>query len=297
MKLSKDDTDLFYRLHKSLLVYANKKLNMINNVNSIEALEKIPMEKTSKLILKLYESTNLIASFAETNPCNFSTEELSIVKSWKNFVRDKFLIMKYLEKYTIFLNTTGHSKAYGVFGLVNTFEELLGPFLPVMAETILLPFKDKITYCGNIITYPIHFGGGITRGFKDSYEEAKFTYGIITSLPFIPEKKEENNEKKLKFYLKNQRNRDTYLDEIFDLIGKNENLLTVYHQEMGKIHSRSYAKRLREIGFSDGWFAILEGIVVASGMMKKDVEKTLKKLLPAEKLKFTYFFQLKKKGG
>jgi len=103
--------------------------------------------------------------------------------------------------------------------------------------------------------------------------------------------------KLLKFYLKNERNREMYLEEIMELKDKNEKLLILYHQEMGKIYARTYGKRLREIGFSDAWFAIFDGFIVASGVTKNDVEKTLKNLLPDEKLKFLYFFQVKKKGG
>jgi len=205
--------------------------------------------------------------------------------------------MKHLKNYTVFLDANVPPKAYGVLGLVNSFEELIGNYLPLMAETILLPFKDKITYTGIFVPYRITFSGNVTRSFKDSYEEARAVYGIITSLPFIPVKKEEADEDRLKFYLKNERNREMYLEEIMELKDKNEKLLILYHQEMGKIYARNYSKSLRELGFSDAWFAILDGFIVASGVTKNDVEKILKKLLPDDKFKFLYFFQVKKKGG
>jgi hypothetical protein len=34
---------------------------------------------------------------------------------------------------------------------------------------------------------------------------------------------------------------------------------------MGKIDARQYRKGFQEIGISQGWFALLEGLVVASG--------------------------------
>ena len=40
--------------------------------------------------------------------------------------------------------------------------------------------------------------------------------------------------------------------------------MKLYHQEMGKIHARTYGKRLREIGVSKGWFAILDGVLFFS---------------------------------
>jgi hypothetical protein len=297
MKLSKEDTELFYKMHNSLIIYTNQKLNILKNVNSIESLKKAGIDQIKNLVSTLYENSHLIDSFGETNPCKFSDEELNIVKSWKNFVKGRFLIMRHLKNYTIFLDENEPPKVYGVLGLVNSFEEVIGNYLPVMADTILLPFKDKITYTGIFTPYRITFGGGMARGFKDSYEKAKSLYGIITSLPFISDEKEEADEDKLKFYLKNQRNREMYLEEIEKLMNKNEKLLVLFHQEMGKNHVKTYGKMLRETGFSDGWFAILNGLIIGSGSEKKEVENILKKLLPEEKLKLVYFFQLKKKGG
>ncbi len=81
-----------------------------------------------------------------------------------------------------------------------------------------------------------------------------------------------------------------YWEEIGELIDKNSNLLILYHSEMGKIHVRTYRKRLREIGFSNVWFAILEGIVVASGSTRDGVEQILQEILPAEKKNWFTFF-------
>lgn len=63
---------------------------------------------------------------------------------------------------------------------------------------------------------------------------------------------------------------------------------------MGKIHARTYRKRLREIGFSNVWFAILEGIVVASGSARDGVEQILQEIIPAEKRELVYVFHLPK---
>jgi hypothetical protein len=52
---------------------------------------------------------------------------------------------------------------------------------------------------------------------------------------------------------------------------------------------------LREIGLNNAWFAILEGIVIASGKTKDEVEQTLQDIVPIEKKEFVYIFQLKDK--
>jgi hypothetical protein len=83
----------------------------------------------------------------------------------------------------VFLSTEEPPIAYGVLALSQPFEELVGPYLPVLAQTVLLPFKDLIVYDALLNAYRISFGPGIRRSLNESYEEAKARHGIITSLP------------------------------------------------------------------------------------------------------------------
>ncbi len=64
---------------------------------------------------------------------------------------------------------------------------------------------------------------------------------------------------------------------------------------MGKIHSRTIGKRLREIGLTRGWFAILDDIIIANGSTRDEVERILERIVPPEKGKCVYIFQLKGK--
>lgn len=48
------------------------------------------------------------------------------------------------------------------------------------------------------------------------------------------------------------------------------------------------------IGFSNVWFAILEGIVVISGLTRDGVEQILQEIIPAEKRELVYVFHLHK---
>ena len=295
MKLSNEDVELFYSLYHSILVYANKKFNMIKGIDSPHDLKKYPVEEINNIRDVLYKHPELINSFVAENPLDFSANELKIISGWNDFVKGKFLIFRHLKNYTIFLDADNPPKAYGVTALNTTFEEMVGSHLPVMVEAVLLPFNDKIIYDSIFSPYSITFGGGIRRSFNDVYQEAKSRFGIITSLPFSIEDVEQNDATKLKFYLKSVRNREMYWDEIDELIDKDPDLLTLYHQEMGRIHARTYRKRLREAGLTNAWFAILEGITIASGTTKDEVERILQTILPTEKIKFVYIFRLKKK--
>lgn len=295
MKLSKEDVELFYKLYHPLLVYAKKKFNIVRSTTSPEDLKKFPLEEINKLRDRLYEHPELIDLFVGENPLDFSTNELKIINSWENFVKGKFIIFHYLKNYTIFLDEGTPSKAYGVLALNTPFKDMFGPTLPIMVEAVLLPFNDKIIYDSIFLRYSIIFGGGVRRSFNDAYQEAKSRFGIITSLPFTPEKAEQSDADKLRFYLRNERNRERYWEEIDELINKDARLLALYHQEMGKIHARTYRRRLRQTGLINGWFAILEGITIASGATRNEVDQVLQHILPTEKRKFVYIFQLKRK--
>lgn len=295
MKLSKEDVELFYKLYHPLLVYVNKKFNVVGGINSPDDFKKFPLEEINKLRDRLYKHPELIDSFVAENPLNFSTNELKIISSWKNFVKGRFIIFRYLKSYTVFIDEGTPPKAYGVLALNTPFEDMFGPNLPIMVEAVLLPFNDTIIYDSILLPYSIIFGGGVRRSFNDAYQEAKSKFGIITSLPFAPKKVEQSDADKLRFYLRSERNRERYWEEINELINKDPSLLTLYHQEMGKVHARTYGKRLREIGLINGWFAILEGIIIASGATKESVEQVLQHILPTEKRKFVYIFQLKRK--
>jgi len=87
--------------------------------------------------------------------------------------------------------------------------------------------------------------------------------------------------------------REKYWEEIEKLIKKDSNLLTVYHQEMGKVHARTFGRRLSEIGLRNAWFAILEGEIVAGGSTREEVERILDGIIPMEKRNFAYIFHLR----
>jgi hypothetical protein len=99
------------------------------------------------------------------------------------FVNQRLYIFRELKKYTVFLTATEPSIAYSVLALSQPFEELTGPHLPVLTQTVLLPFKDRIVYDGLMNCCSISFGPGIRRSLNESFKEAKLRHGIATWLP------------------------------------------------------------------------------------------------------------------
>lgn len=294
--LEEKEADLFYRLYHSLLCFSNGLLHIFEHLEGPEELLKRDQEIQRTLADALFQQPEIIDSFAEENPYQFTEEELQVVRSWKHAVQDRFLLFRHLKRYSVFLCTDDPPVAYGVLGLSNPIDAVLDSTVPVVVSTVLLPFKGQIVYDGILLSYSITFGGGAKAGFNAVYQEAKSLFGIVTSLPFSPEEEEEKSpQERLKFYLQNKRNREVYAQEIQSLIASHPNLLAYYHREMGKKKARTLGKRLRKIGIENGWFAVYQGLIIASGEKKGTAQMVVKELLPSSKRDFVYYYQLQKK--
>ena len=294
VKLAQEDLELFIKLHTSLLVYANRQLKVVDGVQTLERFMNSRLEKQVKIRNALHDNIALIDPFVTENPFNLSADELEIVAGWRHLVKGTFYLLRHLKRHAIFLDDMAPPRAYGVLALTNTFEEILGSVLPIRLEAVLLPFKGQIVYDGFLVPYSIFFGRGVREGLNEDYREAKDRFGIITSLPPTVEK-EKTDAERLKFYLKHEISRLRYGEEIEELTSKDIGLMKIYHQEMGKIHAREFGRRLREIGFSEAWFAVLGGTIIASGATREQVDEVLNDILPIEKRGLAYIFHLRKK--
>lgn len=294
MKLPEDERRLFLNLYSKLLLWTNRELGLAEGVSSPEEFRELSFEKKVEIRDNLWDRLDLIDSFLGEDPFDLSSEKLKIVRSWKeNFIRDRFLLIRHLKDYSVFLDSEDPPHAYGVLGLTDDFEAMLGTNLPVALQTVLLPFKGRIVYDGFFRPYLVRFGGEMQKDFNRLYQEAKSRLGIISSLPF--EEGEWSDSDRLKFYLQSRENREIYQEEIEELKDKNTDLLKLYHQELGKASARKYGRKLRELGIEGGWFAILEDQVVAGGATKEEVKEVLEKILPEEKREFPYLYHLEEK--
>ena len=180
MKLSEQDTKLFFDLMWSLQYFVNQKLKILHGVKSLADYVGCSTQDKLKVRNALYADTKLIDSFVQENPQNFSKMKLSIVSNWKNYVIADFHIERFLRRYTIFIKG---ADVYGVLGLQQGFDELIHrSHLPLYVNTVLLPFKGNIVYDGLFQAYNFHFGAGIKGRLKESYMRAKQNNRIIESL-------------------------------------------------------------------------------------------------------------------
>lgn len=186
MNLTFEEGKLFYELYAALFSFVNGKLKVSPAAFS-NAQEYTSTPPGARVAIRdaLFAQRELIDEFIQENPANLKADELRVVGSWKHAVVGKFYIFRHLAKYTVFLSSGGSpNKAYGVLGLADPLEEVIGPYLPRLIETVLLPFNGKIIYDGLVSGFNITFGGGIKRMLNEEYKQAKEAFGIITSLPF-----------------------------------------------------------------------------------------------------------------
>lgn len=181
MQLPPDQVERFYRIWFSLLYYINEQRHLIAPYPNDPKVAQLDLEDVRKLRDVLWKNDALRERFIAENPANLQLEDLVVVKSWQYRVSGNFFVVRYLKKYTVFLSETP-SRAYGVLGLVGPIEEIIGPYLPIYVQAVLLPFEDHIIYDSLLEPYRIYFGPGIRSTLNDSYREAQEREGIITSL-------------------------------------------------------------------------------------------------------------------
>ena len=112
MKLSDQDSDLFFELMFPLQVFVNQRLGIIPDINTLE--EYLPCTIEQKLPVRdaLYADSSLIDEFIQENPYQFSSDHLAIIAKWKQLVAGEFFIERLLKKYAIFIGSD--EKVYGV---------------------------------------------------------------------------------------------------------------------------------------------------------------------------------------
>ncbi len=295
MKLSDKEVELFFKLYNPLLVFVAQKTQKVGNISSLDDLKKTPIEKIRLIRDELCKKIDLIDAFIDENSAGLLRNELAIVREWKALVKGEFYILRYLKKYAVFLTHQSPPNAYGVLALNNLFEEFVGPYLPILVETVLLPFQGKIIYDGIIAQYPVSFGSGIRHELDAIYEEIKARSGITLSLIAKSSGDSRSDAERLKFYLRNQASRDINADRIIDLAYKNSELEALYHQEMGKIQAKNYKKSYQALGIKNAWFGILQGMIIAAGATQEEVEKIAKAIVPDKQREFVYIFQMRDK--
>ncbi|MDQ5850899.1 MAG: hypothetical protein M3380_02285, partial [Chloroflexota bacterium] len=182
MQLPPEQTARFYRIWFALLHYVNDQRQLLATFPATPGEATIPPGDAKQLRDALWADDTLRERFVAENPADLPSPDLALVTSWQYRLAGTFYIFRYLKRYTVFLSTSTPPHAYGVLGLVSPIEEILGPYVPIYVEAVLLPWEDQIIYDSLLAPYPISFGAGIRRSLNEAYRNAQEREGIMTAL-------------------------------------------------------------------------------------------------------------------
>ncbi|MBI4671908.1 MAG: hypothetical protein HY741_09620 [Chloroflexi bacterium] len=182
MNLQSHETERFYRIWWALLSYVNAQQHLVPDLPPQPAPGSLNPNDAMKLRNALWAEDSLRERFIAEDPAALPPTDLELVATWKYRVAAKFFVVKHLKKYSVFLDDRDPPRAYGVLGLVSPIENVIGPYLPILVEAVLLPFEDKIIYDSLLTPYRISFGPGIRGNLNTQYRDAQERAGIITSL-------------------------------------------------------------------------------------------------------------------
>ena len=146
-----------------MLEYTNNKYKVNNNINKIYKQEGLNARDLKSINDYLFDNKQILDEFVEDNCYKFNKEELDIVSGYKTAIKgDNLVVVGYERDYTKILSSDG--KIYMVKGVRDNIDKVLKNFeLPVIINTTLLMFKDKIIYNGFISSYQINIGNDIKK--------------------------------------------------------------------------------------------------------------------------------------
>lgn len=182
MILQPQETKRFYRIWWALLSFVNAQRHLVPNLPAQPAPGSINPADAMEVRNALWADDALLDQFIAENPSTLPPADLALVGTWKHRVAGTFFVVKHLKKYSVFLEDRQPPHAYGVLGLSTPLEKIIGLYLPVLVEAVLLPFEDKIIYDSLMSPYTVLFGSGIQADLKMTLRDAEEREGIITSL-------------------------------------------------------------------------------------------------------------------
>lgn len=182
MRLPTVQVDRFYRIWIPLIRFANEELQVVSNLAGEGPSSSIDVAHAVKVRDALWKHEIVLDKFIAKNPARLSPDDLSIAESWKCRRQGQFFIFKELKKHAIFIGQDKLVEVFAVRGLHSSFEEIFGPRLPALVQTVLLPFSNEIITDGLLQSYSLIFGSGIRSMLKKTYDDAKERGAIITTL-------------------------------------------------------------------------------------------------------------------
>jgi hypothetical protein len=184
MNLTAPEVEHFYSVWKPLLLFVNRRLNLVPEMLSIGLDDSWDVRHVQTIRDATWADDSLREAFVAENPAKLSAEDLELVRSWRHRRAGGFAVLRHLKKHSLFLD---RSEVFGVLGLLTPLSELTPP-PPCYVKAVLIPFGGRIIYDSLIVPYNVMLGPGIRADLEHVYQDAVERGGVITSLmPAGPE--------------------------------------------------------------------------------------------------------------
>lgn len=184
MQLSPSESELLYRLVQPLHLYAGQQIGLWPATATIADLRAAGSEAVFQARDAAYRQPEVLESFIQSNPAGLTSAELDRVRQWRHLIVGDFYIERLLKKGAVFIEQGKAERVFLVCANAESWDERIPTYaLPLYVSTVLLPFAGRIVTDGLMMTYSIHFGGGISRELREVYLKAKQNDRLIATLP------------------------------------------------------------------------------------------------------------------
>lgn len=293
--LDSDQAERFLELYGRLLVYVNDRFDVVDGIDTYEEFSEAFLDEIYPIRERLYEegAEAIIADFVAENPAGLSESELEVLREWRDYEFCEFAaVVEHREDDTVFVEPEA-PRAFAVTAVKESFErQFPEPALPVILnDLVLLPFEGKIVADGWLLSEPL---GPMMVDLLDidietAYGEARHSQGITESLP-PGEESEGSDAERLRFYTKNEENRERFADEIEQLRYQSDELERIYHEQMGKAQARRLGREFRDLDLREAYVAIYDGQVVATAPTEDTLDETLSSIMPKDAVDDPYIY-------
>lgn len=179
--IEEEDSKMFFVLKNLLFDYINQKYRINMDLEDFSDISEAEPEEIIEIREKLWNDESMIKNYINENPNGLNEEFIQILEEWnKKKVKQKFILYKYEEEYSIFMDD---DNIYYVKGLKDRIRDMIPEHkLPIFVETVLLPLKNQIIYDSYIEQYNMSFGKGMRdiwdRNYKDLIKMNKIKYEL-----------------------------------------------------------------------------------------------------------------------
>jgi hypothetical protein len=188
MILPTDLADLFYEIRNGLVWEINERHKIIKGFDKpsggFETRLSVSAEQFHTIREAMWENPQWIDEYlADDQGASLAKEKRDVIRDWrKYFIKDKFLLVKHLRKYSVFMYLSEPAKLYGVYGLTSSLDDVFPAVPPFVIEAVLLPFKDRIVYDGLAGISHEAFNPEMRFRTLEEYNAIKDEFGIIERL-------------------------------------------------------------------------------------------------------------------